>query len=128
MDDCIIYDGHITSRGYGIAYDTERPGHRTFAHRIAFEAYYGPIRDGAYILHACDNPPCINPHHLRQGTPQENMDDKMARNRHPLASRDHCPNGHPFDESNTYRHGNTRQCRICNAERARRYRSQRKGL
>lgn len=35
-----------------------------------------------HLIHACDNPPCVNPDHLRWGTHQENMADKMAKNRH----------------------------------------------
>lgn len=34
-----------------------------------------------YALHSCDNPSCVNPSHLRWGSPQENMDDRSARGR-----------------------------------------------
>jgi hypothetical protein len=33
------------------------------------------------VLHSCDNRVCININHLRLGTPQDNMDDKMRRGR-----------------------------------------------
>ena len=33
------------------------------------------------ILHNCDNPNCINPSHLRQGTVQDNSDDMVKRGR-----------------------------------------------
>lgn len=33
------------------------------------------------ILHSCDNKVCCNPNHLREGTHQENMQDKVDRNR-----------------------------------------------
>lgn len=33
----------------------------------------------------------------------------------------HCPEGHPYDEANTYRFGNARYCRICRREAGRRY-------
>lgn len=37
--------------------------------------------DELYALHSCDNPRCVNPRHLRWGTPQENMDDRTVRGR-----------------------------------------------
>ena len=33
------------------------------------------------VLHACDNPPCINPHHIRVGTHRENRADCAAKGR-----------------------------------------------
>jgi hypothetical protein len=134
QDECVVYDGYIGAQGYGVVYDPDRPSRRTKSHRVAFEAYYGPIREGAFILHSCDNRACINPHHLRQGTAQENKDDEMSRNRNFLASRDECPQGHPFDERNTYHYQQvidghivrSRQCRTCNAANARRRRQKKR--
>lgn len=33
------------------------------------------------ITHSCDNPPCVNFHHLTIGSHQTNMDDKVERGR-----------------------------------------------
>jgi len=33
------------------------------------------------VAHSCDNPGCVNPHHLRWATHQENMDDMVRRSR-----------------------------------------------
>ena len=32
-------------------------------------------------MHKCDNPPCINPKHLRAGTQQENVKDRDNKKR-----------------------------------------------
>lgn len=55
------------------------------AHRVSYTLFKGLIPAGAQILHGCDNPPCVNPKHLRAGTAQDNVDDreKRGRSRHP---------------------------------------------
>lgn len=50
------------------------------ASQIAY--YYATgIIPTLFILHSCDNPPCCNPKHLREGTPKENTQDMLGRNR-----------------------------------------------
>ena len=41
------------------------------------------------VIHRCDNPPCVNPEHIRVGSFQENMDDRRSkgRNNPPRGSR-----------------------------------------
>jgi len=51
------------------------------AHRISYEIANGEIPQGAFILHSCDNPPCVNPAHLRIGTAKENTHDAISRGR-----------------------------------------------
>lgn len=57
------------------------------SHRFAYELYVGSIPEGMSILHSCDNPPCVNPAHLRPGTHLENQRDKVERNRTPRGER-----------------------------------------
>lgn len=69
-----------------LGYGRVRVGGKTVgAHRVAYELEFGPIPDGLHLLHLCDNRKCINPKHLRPGTPQDNMDDMKSKGRQPCA-------------------------------------------
>lgn len=64
-----------------------RYGHLKFlgktlkAHRVAYELFVGPIPEGMWVLHHCDNPACVRPDHLYAGTPSRNTRDKIERKR-----------------------------------------------
>jgi len=51
------------------------------AHRVSYELRYGPIADGMVVRHKCDNPNCVNPFHLEEGTQKQNMQDASMRGR-----------------------------------------------
>ena len=52
------------------------------AHSHALELATGnEVPDELHVLHSCDNPPCVNPSHLRVGTDQDNVDDMFRRRR-----------------------------------------------
>ena len=115
---CIEPTGNRHRDGYVWVWDTDRKK-CVLAHRLAWERTHGPIPDGTYVCHHCDNPPCANVNHLFLGTQTDNMRDCWAKGRGggaPIKRRaqTHCIHGHEFDEANTYvRPNGTRACRTC---------------
>lgn len=66
--------------GYGFfRMEPARPMWR--AHRAAWELTNGAIPDGMIVCHRCDNPPCVRPDHLFLGSEQDNVDDRVAKDR-----------------------------------------------
>ncbi len=87
---CKVWTGAVGKGGYGIlSYD----GVPIAAHRAAMAIKMndksllvrkkGPLFQPRldYVLHDCDNPPCINPDHLHLGGAKQNRAEAMARNR-----------------------------------------------
>lgn len=79
---CVIWIGSRDEREYGRIRVGGRRGRIERAHRVAWELANGPIPpETPWLRHDCDNPSCINPQHLRPGTPQDNSDDMTERRR-----------------------------------------------
>lgn len=77
---CWLWKGTKNGYGYGIfLMQGERP---VRAHRYSYEFFKGKIPTGKIIMHTCDNPPCVNPDHLRVGTKEENNKDTAIKRRH----------------------------------------------
>jgi len=51
------------------------------AHRISYVLAYGEIQGNMFICHKCDNPSCVRPDHLFMGTPKDNFNDMLSKNR-----------------------------------------------
>ncbi len=94
-------------------------GAARLAHRATYILLRGDVPANLELDHLCRQPACINPDHLEPVTHLENM------RRGEEANRTHCPQGHTYDETNTYvRKDESRQCRSCHViqERQRRLR------
>lgn len=94
-------------------------GKSVSAHRKAYELIYGPIKEGMYICHLCDNKMCVNPEHLYEGTNSDNITDFFERNPNykpfnPNTVKTSCPRGHNYDRTNGR---GDRVCGICASRR-----------
>lgn len=77
-EDCWIWKGGKDKDGYGVI----RMNCRTVkTHRLAWQCSFGEIPSGQYVLHRCDNPPCVNPSHLFLGTAKQNTQDMVQKGR-----------------------------------------------
>ena len=117
---CWLWSGADNGNGYGTVYVN---GRKTYAHRVSYEMAHGPIPVGLQIDHLCRVRNCVRPEHLEVVTPRENN----LRGESPAAQqsrRTHCPQGHAYDETNTWvsKTGH-RSCRTCTTERSRRQRA-----
>lgn len=105
--------------GYGKFWDGER---LVSAHRFAYEQMVGPIPEGLDIDHLCRNRRCVRPDHME---PVSRRINTLRGNTLPAenATRTHCPEGHPYDDTNTrvrVRGGRrSRECRTCSRARCR---------
>lgn len=73
--------GSKNEHGYGGIRDAGKEGRLLKTHRVAWELTNGPIPDGSWVLHKCDNPSCVRPDHLYLGDQFANMADMVSRGR-----------------------------------------------
>ena len=76
-DDCWEWKASIGNSGYGRFHFRCKV---TGSHRVSWTLSNGPIPEGHYILHKCDNKLCCNPNHLYPGTAYNNTMDRYDRN------------------------------------------------
>lgn len=119
---CWPWTGHRGRNGYGrIAVRSVGP---VSASRASWFLAHGRWPSGV-VCHACDNPPCVNPAHLWEGTQRDNIRDCVAKGRG-IANRrkqqTHCKRGHEFTPENTHLDSKGRSCRECRKSASRAHR------
>ena len=91
------------------------------AHRVSYKLHKGEIPEGLVIDHLCSNTLCVNPAHLEAVTQKENVMRGIgigSKN----SKKTHCPQGHEYDEDNTYIDPrNRRRCIECGRIKSRQY-------
>lgn len=108
-DECWVWTGAINN-GYG---RMRINGKQPYAHRISLELVGVTVPDEMDVDHLCLNKRRVNPRHLEVVTIAENV-------RRYTRAINVCPQGHPYDQPNTYtdRRGR-RSCRKCHRDRMR---------
>lgn len=114
----------LNNRGYLVTglywMGRERTRH---VHALVMEAFVGPRPAGIEVRHLDGDPTNAALTNLAYGTSAENKLDQVRHGTHYERRRTHCPQGHPYDEVNTYvlpSRPNARYCRTCHRERSRR--------
>jgi len=66
-NECKLWSGTIDPRGYP---RTKQDGQSVYAHRIAFESHWRPLRAGERVYRKCGERTCVNGYHLTTEPPK----------------------------------------------------------
>jgi HNH endonuclease len=97
-DECWLWQAAKNNRGYGVIGRGPAADGIVLAHRASFAIASGRWPTGS-LAHTCDNPPCVNPGHLVEGSHLDNMRDMIAKGRDYHHAR---PDRHARGERNNH--------------------------
>ncbi|KKK62121.1 hypothetical protein LCGC14_3007490 [marine sediment metagenome] len=114
LGSCWLWTAGCNDSGYGLFWEDGKP---VRAHRWAYEQEHDLIPEGKQLDHLCRTRHCIRASHLEPVTCRENLmrGDTLAAREAKLM---YCPQGHSYDEENTYVYPQgRRECRECRRQR-----------
>ncbi len=116
---CWIWLGGKNTDGYGYFYTNSKT---VRCSRFIYEYYYGQICPDLVLDHLCRNRACVNPVHLEQVTIRKNILRGFGVTAINF-KKTHCPQGHEYDDENTYifKGNGSRRCKICITARQKKY-------
>lgn len=79
-NECWIWPFGKDSAGYPTIHINGKLSRATYV-ALELSGHPKPSPPNNFCLHSCDNPSCFNPNHLRWGSPKNNIDDMVKRNR-----------------------------------------------
>ena len=122
---CHLFLGCIKPDGHGAFWYNNKV---QLVHRVTWQMYIGPIPNGMLVLHKCRNANCCNVEHLYLGNQFDNMRDSIKDKTHFMSNVIYCPQGHEYNDDNTYRNPNTghRGCKECRRQYVRNYKQRMK--
>lgn len=116
---CWLWQGALSTAGYGTFNLGRRGAGYEYAHRISYAWAYGDMPAGQELDHLCRIRRCVNPQHLESVSHRINVfrgDAPTIR----IAISGKCHNGHEINTENMYfrkdRPGKW-NCRVCRRER-----------
>ncbi len=117
MSECILWDGPVHSKGYGIA-------GRQRVHRVVWQEFNEqPVPRGMVVHHTCGTKLCVNPEHLALMAPGDHLRLHDPARNDERRAQTHCHRGHPLSGDNLRIYGGLRHCKACATIRMREFRA-----
>lgn len=76
---CWLWQGRRLPSGYGFI--SWQGDGNYYIHRFSYE-YHHPGETAIVVRHSCDTTNCWNPEHLKNGSHDDNVQDKVSKDRH----------------------------------------------
>lgn len=115
LGQCWVWTASYRRDGYGQFGYEGKPS--VGAHRVAWIFAEGPIPDGLWVLHHCDNKLCVRRSHLFLGTRTDNIRDMHDKDRHWKGPAMCVAGLHDLTVPGNRNTGANRGCRLCKRAR-----------